>query len=118
MQHLKGDPCSNGSTTADLEPVVAALQSQETFDRAQLAWLMAQAMRWGYDLGYEDGQRDEIELASVAAAYAHTGDFSAEATLRDIKKRNRRQESDAAARLPRPGDFKGRGGQTATQVAA
>ncbi len=107
MYDLKGSPCPNNGTTGDLDPVVAALRENASFDRAQVAWLMAQAQRWGYDVGYEQGQRDERELASIAADYAYTGSFSAENTLRDLKKRDRRREADAAARLPRPSDFRG-----------
>lgn len=89
------------------DPVAEALRTQETFGRAQVAWLMSLSMGWGYDLGYEDGQRDELALASVAAAYSSTKTFSAEVTERGIKQRNQRREADAAARLPRPGDYRG-----------
>src|SRR5690348_8926433 len=113
-----GVPCDQHVESTPLNRAADALRSQETFDRDQVAWLMSQAQRWGYDIGYEDGQRDERELASIAAAYASTSSFSAEATARDIKKRNRRKEADAAARLPRPGDFRGREGQADSRVAA
>jgi hypothetical protein len=97
-----GQPVESGR----LDRAIVALRDEETFDRAQLAWLMAQAMRWGYDLGYERGQRDELGLATVAAAYAHTGSFTAENTAREVKKAAYRRECDAAAKLPRPGDYR------------
>jgi hypothetical protein len=96
-----------GQPQREHNAVAKALREQQSFDRDQVAWLMSRAMSWGYDLGYEDGQRDELALATVAAAYRHVGPFSAEATERSIKQRNLRRESDAAARLPRPGDYRG-----------
>jgi hypothetical protein len=107
MKHLKGQPCPNIRSTDDLDPVVAALRQNESFDRAQVAWLMSLAGRWGYDAGYEDGLRDEQALASVASAYALLGTYSGENTAREVKKVERRRESDEAARLPRLGDYLG-----------
>ena len=101
MRHPNDEPCPRGNATPDLDPVVAALRDRETFDRTQIAWLMSQAMRWGYDLGYEDGQRDELALAGVAADYAYTGSFNAEVTAREARKRAYRDECDQAARVPR-----------------
>jgi hypothetical protein len=107
MKHLKGQPCPNIRSTDDLDPVVAALRQNESFDRAQVAWLMSLAGRWGYDAGYEDGQRDERALAEIAAAYAHLGTFSGENTAREVKKAELRREADEAACLPRLGDHPG-----------
>lgn len=122
MQHSKGAVCPNNGTTGDLDRVVAALRDNTSFDREQAAWLMSQAMRWGYDLGYEDGQRDELALATVAAEYACDGPpFSARITERGINQRAYRAECDATARLPRPGDFQGTGrrlGKEDARVAA
>ncbi|WP_157410837.1 hypothetical protein [Actinoplanes rectilineatus] len=92
---------------AKAERVAAALLTQETFNRDQVAWLTRIFMGWGYDLGYEDGQRDEHALANIAAMYTYTGSFSAEATMRGVKKLNRRQAADAASRIPRIGAYTG-----------
>lgn len=101
------------SDTSRHNAVTQALLHQQNFDRGQVAWLMSMASRWGYEAGYEDGyengQRDELALASISAAYADTRPFSAEVTEHGLKKRGRRQESDAAARLARPNDFQGIG---------
>jgi hypothetical protein len=107
MHHPNDVPPSNDSATPDLERVAAALRGQDTFNRAQLAWLMAAAQRWGYDVGYEDGRRDEIALANIAASYAYDGSsFDARVTERGNRQRALRQEADAAAGLPRPGDYR------------
>lgn len=117
MHDSKGAVCPNNGSTGDLDRVVAALRDNTSFDREQAAWLMSQAMRWGYDLGYEDGQRDEQALASVAAEYANDHPFSAQATIKSLEKRAYREECDAAARLPRPGDFKGAGRRLGSEDA-
>jgi hypothetical protein len=118
MHHPNDVPPSNDSATTDLDRVAAALRGQGTFNRAQLAWLMAAAQRWGYDVGYEEGRRDELALASIAAAYAYDGSsFDARVTERGNRQRALRQESDAAASLPRPGDYRP-AGQDEAQVAA
>lgn len=109
MAHPSFGMPSNGSANPDLERVIAALRNQGSFDRAQVAWLMSRAMGWGYDLGYEDGQRDEQALATIAAEYANTHPFSGHETFVSVNRRRYRQECDAAARLPRPNDFRGRG---------
>lgn len=103
------EPDPPHEATGPNHPVAEALRTQDTFDRAQVAWLMSQAIRWGYDLGYEDGQRDEQALATVAAEYANTHPFSARETVASLNRRRYREQCDAAARLPRPGDFRGRG---------
>lgn len=110
MQHLTDPPCPNTRTTSALDRVVGALRDNDTFTRAQVAWLMMHAQRWGYDVGYEDGRRDELALATIAAEYAYTGTpFSARITERGLRQRAYRNECDAAAHLPRPGDFPGLG---------
>lgn len=100
-----GVPSDQPVDSTQLNRVADALRTQQTFDRAQVAWLMSAAQQWGYDVGYEDGQRDELALACVAATYAYTGSFAG--TAREIGKRDRRQEADATARLPRVGDHQG-----------
>lgn len=115
QSHLTRVTTRTESATSATDRLVAMLTdpSEEpiTVTRAQLAYLMGKAQSWGYDAGREDGyqagQRDERELASIAADYAYRGSFEAEATLRDIKRKAARQEADAQARLPRPGDFQG-----------
>lgn len=103
------------------DKVAAALRDQQNFNRGQVAWLMSQAMRWGHDLGYEagyqQGQRDELALATVAAEYANRHPFSAQETVNSLKRRQYREACDAAARLPRPGDFRGRGTPPLRRVA-
>lgn len=113
-------PSGQRVESTQLNRVAEALRTQETFDRAQVAWLMATAQRWGFEAGYEEGRRDELMLASVAASYAHDGSsFDARVTECDNRQRARRQESDAAARLPRPGDYRPeRGQRDKGQVAA
>lgn len=116
MQDLTGQPCPNIRSKDDLDRVVVALRENDTFNRAQVAWLMSLAGRWGYDAGYEDGQRDEQALANVAAQYADRAPFDGRVTASAARKVAYRAECDAAARLPRPGDFKGR--QRTGQAAA
>lgn len=75
-----------------------ALNTQQTFNREQVAWLIHAAFQSGYEHGYEQGQADEAELLFVSASYAHLGDFNAETTWRNVERRKRRQEADADAR--------------------
>lgn len=121
--YTQSNPPAGVSATSATDRLVAMLNDSTeepvTVTREQLAYLMSKAQGWGYDVGYEAGyeagQRDELELASVAADYTYRGSFSAEATLRDIKRKNHRHEAAAAARLPRPNDFQG---HTTTEAAA
>lgn len=94
MQHLTAPPRPDGTSTADLDPVVAALNTQEAFTREQVAWLMSEAMRWGYDA------RVDEENAAYPPPKLVMGKWFDQAA--------ERQKADATARLPRPGDFKGR----------
>jgi hypothetical protein len=105
-----------GQPQRERNAVADALRDQQSFNRSQVAWLMSRAMGWGYDLGYEAGQRDELVLATVAAEYAGRHPFSAHETVKSLNRRRYREECDAAARLPRPGDFRGCG--AARQAAA
>jgi hypothetical protein len=80
------------------EPAVShALRTSETFTRDQVAWLMAEAMRWGYER-----RVDEENAAWPADSYFVAGEL-----FRDLDRKAYREACDAAARLPRPGDFKG-----------
>lgn len=105
MQHPNGAPCSNESATPSQDPVVTALLTQETFDRAQLAWLMLLAARWGY----------EARVDEENSTYPPPPVF---AMGRWFDQVDERRKADAAARLSRPGDFKGVGQEHSDQVAA
>lgn len=78
-------------------PVTHALHTQESFSREQVAWLMAEAMRWGYER-----RVDEENEAWPADSYFIAGDL-----FRDLDRRAYREARDATARLPRASDFKG-----------
>lgn len=105
VEHTKALPCSNGGTIADLDPVVTALHTRETFDRAQVAWIMAEAYRWGYE-----ARVDEENAAWPPPQVFTLGKWYEQAS--------ERQRADAAARLPRPGDFRGLESHSDTQAAA
>lgn len=75
--------------------MVDALRAAQSFTREQVAYLMALAMRWGYENRVaEENDSYPPEPVFVLGRWY---DQAAE-----------RQKADAAARLPRPGDFKGR----------
>lgn len=97
-------------TVADIGPspcaVEDALNSQETFTRAQVAWLMSEAYRWGY----------EARVDEENGAWPEASVFSAGETINAIERKQLRNEADAASRLPRPGDFLGR--RAAERLAA
>nr|WP_221374516.1 hypothetical protein [Actinoplanes polyasparticus] len=93
---------------------MSALREHETFNRAQVAWLMAQAQRWGYDVGWEEGQLDGF----VAGYQLCEDEWNAEAagrlnafTARDARDGDARdwlvEQADLAARLPRITDRRG-----------
>lgn len=75
-----------------------ALRTQQTFTRDQVAWLMAQAMRWGYEhrVDEENAVWPDTELI-----------FSAGDTIKAIEREQTRRAFDAASRLPSPGDYRG-----------
>jgi hypothetical protein len=103
------DPDPPHAVPGPNDPVAEALRTQETFDRAQVAWLMSEAMRWGYELrdaedrgwlsGYNARVAEENQAWPPAKAFTlgRWYDQSVE-----------RAKADATARLPRPTDFKGR----------
>jgi hypothetical protein len=97
MEHLKAEACSNNGTTGDLDPVVTALLTQETFDRTQMAWLMSLAGRWGYEARVDEENH----------GWPEPGVFAAGDTIKAIDQRAYRRACDAAAGLPRPGDYRG-----------
>ncbi len=78
-------------------PVAHALRTQDMFTRDQVAWLMAEAMRWGYER-----RVDEENAPWPADTYFVAGDL-----FRDLDRKAYREARDTAARLPRPDDFKG-----------
>lgn len=95
-----------------LNRIVDALRNQEAFTREQVAWLMSQAMRWGYenrdaeDRGYWAGY-----WTRVAEENSEWPDdtvlFKSKDTIRGINQRTYRAKCDAAADLPRPCDHHG-----------
>jgi hypothetical protein len=100
--------------------VAEKLLTLTTFDRTQVAWLMAQAFRCGYELrdeedrGFQAGYNARV--AEENAAYPPAAYFIAKEHFYDLDRMAYREECDAPARLPRPGDF--RGVREREQVAA
>lgn len=94
MQHPNGVPASNDSATADLGRVVSALRTSESFSRAQVAWLMRTAWRWGYET-----RVDEENNSWPPPKVFNLGKWFDQAAVR--------QHADAVARLSRPGDHRG-----------
>jgi hypothetical protein len=76
------------------ETVTNALLHQQTFDRAQVAWLMAQAYRWGYEARIDQENRNWPPATVFNLGRWYEQPFE-------------RQKADAAAPLSRPGDHKG-----------
>ncbi len=102
-----GKPLYTQTPQSDPGSVAEALLRQQTFTRAQVAWLMAQAMRWGYE-----NRVNEENAAYPPAPYFIAGKF-----ITGEERQTRREAWYASARLPRPGDFKGVGVPT-EQAAA
>ena len=111
---LGNDAYRPSARTGGKSRLAEALEGQESFTREQVAWLMNEAMRWGYEL------RDEEDRGFHAGYLARVAEENATYPPADVLIRHRdivvgvnqrtyRAECDAAARLPRPGDFKGRG---------
>ena len=112
MEHCSYTHASNVSATGDQHPVAAALRAQEWFNRAQVAWLMSQAMRWGYE------SRVDEENANWPDT---TLRFNGTDTINAADRTRLRDEIDASARLARPGDHCGGAvawDETTMQVAA
>ena len=93
--------------------VAEALRTQQTFNRAQAAWLIALGYRWGY----------EARVDEENAGWPKPTVFCAGDVIDGIDQRAYRRQCDQAARLPRPGDHCGGpvpswGDEPARQVAA
>lgn len=111
MQHPNFSMPSNGSANPDLERVIEALRTQGSFGRAQLAWLMHNAYRWGYE------QRDTEDRGYWAGYWARVAEenstspddkvFFAGDTIRGVNQRAYRAACDRHARVPRLGDHSG-----------
>lgn len=110
-------PGGGGDAAARLMAKLA--DPQATFTRDQVAWLMGAAGRWGreavegepsdltYAAGHQDGYR-----ARCAEENAIPRDAVVSVLGRWVDQIDYRRECDAAARLPRDGDFPGKGGAT------
>jgi hypothetical protein len=82
-------------TTPDSDTgIAAALRTQDTFNREQVAWLMSQAARWGYE------NRVDEENANWPPEPVMTFGRWADQT-------DARSHADQAARVPRTGDHRG-----------
>lgn len=91
-----------------------ALRHQQTFDRQQVAWLMSQAQRWGYDVGFDEGH-----LEGFISGYQLCEDewnAEAEARLNSFTDRDARdgaardwlvEQADIFARVQRIADKRG-----------
>jgi hypothetical protein len=110
--------------------VIALKDPYHLFTRVQVAYLMGAAARWGedtaafdlayaYELGRKSALREvsELNLAAIEAAGA-TATLSAAGTESDITRRARREAAEAAARLPREGDFPGWGHDESAHATA
>lgn len=118
MTVIDDEPPHATHVRSDGDRVAEALRTQATFTRAQVASLMAAAMRWGYELrddedrGYQAGYRTRV--AEENATYPPPLSFT---FGRWYDQAVERQKADAAAGLPRPHDFPGRS-QPALRAAA
>ncbi|BAL87264.1 hypothetical protein AMIS_20440 [Actinoplanes missouriensis 431] len=118
MTVTDGTPQRESPPEPDADRVAQALRTQDSFDRAQAAWLIHAAFQSGYELGiteaggFHAGYRARVDEEN--ATWPPPKVF----TLgRWYDQAAERAEADAAARLPRPGDFRGRDTPPA-QVAA
>jgi hypothetical protein len=107
-------PASAEEVPADPQrsDVAEALCTLETFTRKQVAWLMAQAQRWGYEA------RDAEDRGFWAGYWARVAEensawpddtvlFRHRDVVLGINQRAYRAECDQAARIPRIGDHPG-----------
>lgn len=94
--------------TSQHHPVAEALRTQDTFDRTQVAWLIAAAFQSGYELresedrGWVAGYNARVAEENMAWPPPKVTVFG-----RWYEQATERARADAAARLPRPHDFKG-----------
>lgn len=111
---VKQPPSSAEEVPVDRQrhAVADALRTLETFTRDQVAWLMAQAQRWGYeardaeDRGFWAGY--QARVAEENAAWPDdTVLFRHHDVVVGINQRAYRAECDRAARVPRIGDHAG-----------
>jgi len=87
-------PCDQPVESTQLNHVAEALRGRDMFDRAQLAWLMSVAYRWGYE-----ARVDEENGAWPPGPIKVAGRWYEQAV--------EREKADATARLSRPGDYRG-----------
>lgn len=83
----------SGDTSID-RLIKALTDPDYLFTRDQVAWLMGTAQRWGYE-----ARVDEENASYPPPPVRVLGQWYDQARARE--------EADAAARLPRPNDFKG-----------
>lgn len=94
-------------------PIAAALRTQETFTREQVAWLMSNAMRWGYELRDSEAEDDywagwkAHEADEIARAAAALNDFTAKHVSDGLSRKWLREQYDEMVRRPRPNDHPG-----------
>ena len=91
-------PSDQPVESTQLNRAVEALRTQETFTRAQVAWITHTAFRWGYELRVDEenaGWPDPTVL------------FNAGDTIKAINQRAYRQQCDTAGRLSRSADYRG-----------
>ena len=91
-------PSDRRVESTQLNRAVDALRTQETFNRAQVAWIMHTAFRWGYELRVDEenaGWPDPTVL------------FNAGDTIKAVNQRAYRRQCDTIAKLPRPTDHHG-----------
>lgn len=111
---LMPDDFTRTLTPGTMQRALQALHTQDRFDRAQVAWLIAVAYGTGYGHGHEQGGADGIAdlYRSVFGAEREPDGESATLviagdTIAGITRKRTRDESDRAARQPRPGDHPG-----------
>ncbi len=99
-------------TASTIRKAVDALNTQDSFTRTELAWFMQQAYRWGYearddeDRGFWAGYNARVDEENATTSDTSLV-FDGKSTTDWMRRKSVRDEWDAAARLPRPGDFKG-----------
>lgn len=93
---------TQSAPTGPPHPVADALLTQESFNREQVAWLMSQAMRWGYELRDEEDRGwiagYNARVAQENAAYPPPKVFSFGAWYDQALER---EKADAEFRRPR-----------------
>lgn len=101
----EADPVYVHQLTRSTEVAQTSDDQLVTLTRGQIAYLMGAAQRWGYEVGYEEGQRDELALATAAAESTYTGSFAS--TRKYVERLAYRAECDKRAREPWFGDYWG-----------